>query len=283
MESSANTELALPTLNLDDPGPFAERERVLYKRNPLELVICQLRYPPVLKISSELPAKFQDAIIRQYPLLREISTVTIGQNLSPELSQLLGSVLPVPAPKAYEFSSPDGNWQITLTQDSLALTCKKYERWEEFREHFQRPLSVLMEIYAPPFFTRVGLRYRDVIRRSRLGLDGVDWDKLLDPGFAGEFHSQIASAIEDVSSQLVLRLQGELARVLIQHGLFRVDNEVCYIIDSDFFSTIRMEMKDARAILDYFNRQSARLFRGCVADRLHRAMEPQPLPHVSVR
>ena len=51
--------------------PFPETERVIYEKNPLNKVICQLRYPPILRIDSEVPSKFQDAIIDNFPLYNE--------------------------------------------------------------------------------------------------------------------------------------------------------------------------------------------------------------------
>ena len=48
--------------------PFPEATRVIYHKNPLTDVICQLRFPPILKIDSEIPSLFQDTIREQYPL-----------------------------------------------------------------------------------------------------------------------------------------------------------------------------------------------------------------------
>ena len=134
-------------------------------------------------------------------------------------------------------------------------------------------MVLLEKIYHPSFFTRIGLRYRNVIARYQLGLKDVPWRELLSPELACEFHSRIAESIENTGHQLVLRVQGD-AKVTLQHGLGNKDGEVCYIIDNDFYTLQRTGVKDAATILDYFNRQAGRLFRWCIADRLHRAMEP---------
>ncbi|MFM7713573.1 MAG: TIGR04255 family protein, partial [Microcystis sp.] len=45
-----------------------EFDRVIYEYNPLFEVVCQLTFPPILKISHQEPVEFQDEIRFQYPL-----------------------------------------------------------------------------------------------------------------------------------------------------------------------------------------------------------------------
>lgn len=260
----------------NDPAPFPEYQRVIYEKNPLEVVICQVRFPPVLKIDSELPAAFQEAVRADYPLFREASAVAPAADLPSEISKFLGAMLLSPG-RAYGFASEDGAWEVTLTRESLALTCKKYSRWEEFRTHLELPLESLRKQYNPAFFARVGLRYRDVIRKSLLGLKDVAWGELLNSEIAGEFRSTVANFIENAAHQLILTLPREQARVTIQYGLAPVSEEVCYVFDSDFSTSERTEINDAVPILNNFNRQAGRLFRWCIAERLHNAMGPRPI------
>lgn len=275
---TSQTKLETPSFSprIDDPAPFPDSERVVYAKNPLELVICQLRFPTILKISSEPPAAFQDGLRGNYPLFREIPPIDIATGFPPELVSMLSKLLPNPGSKTYEFSTDDRNLQVTLTQDSLALSCKNYVRWEQFRESLQSALGHLLTIYQPSFFTRVGLRYRNVIARKHLDLEKASWNELLSPQLAGDFHSNIASSIDGSSHQLVIKLQGDVGKVTLQHGLGSKDSEICYIIDSDFYVNERTGAADAIRILDYFNRQAGRLFRWCIVDRLHKAMEPRP-------
>src|SRR5205085_2017184 len=82
---------------------------------------------------------------------------------------------------AYKFASEDNAWVVTLTKDYLAVETTRYQNWADFRDHLRAPLEVLTEIYAPVFFSRIGLRYIDVIQRTRLGLPDVPWRELLQP------------------------------------------------------------------------------------------------------
>jgi uncharacterized protein (TIGR04255 family) len=275
MSSQPKLEAATFIPQVEDPTPLPDSVRIIYARNPLDAVICQFRFPAILKISSGPPVDFQEKLRKHYPLFREIPPIDIATGMPAELVAVIGNILPNQGSKAYEFASQDNKLVVTLSQESLALTCRNYVMWEDFRAALLSALHPLLEIYEPPFFTRIGLRYRDVIVRSRLHLEGVSWGELLSPELANEFHSRIANSIESTGHQLVIKLQGETAKVTLQHGLGSIAAEVCYIIDMDFYVNERTGADNVAGTLDYFNRQAGRLFRWCIADRLHRAMEPK--------
>src|SRR5256885_3722562 len=48
---------------------FPDSPRVIYGKAPLTAVICQLRFPPILRIESTVPADFQERVRTQFPLL----------------------------------------------------------------------------------------------------------------------------------------------------------------------------------------------------------------------
>jgi uncharacterized protein (TIGR04255 family) len=83
----------------------------------------------------------------------------------------------------------------------------------------------------------------------------------------------------DVQSLFTYRLDRTNAMARVRHGLARRQNldELSYLIDADFFSEEPTEVGDALGKLDLFNRESGRLFRWCITEDLHRAMEPQPV------
>lgn len=259
--------------------PFPDSPRVVYAKNTLDTVICQLRFPPILRIEAESPAVFQDIIRQEYPLFEERALSL--PNLPQEIVGLIPAGLDVAlrtAKGGYEFGSADGRWVVSLTRDSLSLTSRHYERWEDFKEHFDTPLQALKEHYVPAFFSRVGLRYRNVIRKGELGLADVDWSELLAPHITGELASRsIADAIEHAARQVTIRLK-DGGRVNLQHGLVRgVETDEAYVLDSDFFTEERTEVGDVLKSLDYYNRQAGRLFRWCISQRLHSAMDPRPI------
>jgi uncharacterized protein (TIGR04255 family) len=262
---------------------FPESERVIYRKNPLEQVICQLRFPPILRIDAEVPAAFQDKIRNDYPLLNQRSetAVQLPKEIIREIPPDVINAFFASTNRAYDFISEDKLWVVSLTRDFLALATHKYVRWEEFRNHLEKSFQALITEYSPSFFSRIGLRYQNLINRKKLGLGNVPWADLLNTHIAGELASReknIADSIQEVVSQVVMQLPDSLGKVRITHGLF-IDKggETCYLIDNDFFAEPKMEISDAINRLDTFNEQNRYLFRWAVSDKLHEAMEPTPV------
>ncbi|MDX2043096.1 MAG: TIGR04255 family protein [Acidobacteriota bacterium] len=255
---------------------------MIYGKNPLIEVLCQLRYPSILLIDSDVPAVFQDKIRTSYPLFAEGQQSELKVDLPQEVVELSKGAFPktLRAGKAsYDFVSADKKWKVGLTRDFLALSTTKYRQWEKFKEHLNLPLLTLIDVYKPPFFSRIGLRYRDVIKRSKLGLKETPWAELLKPNIVGELASEeIATCITGIAKMVQFKLPDENCEILMQHGFVQdQEAETCYIIDTDFFMDENTEVNDAITRLNTLNQISRGLFRWCITDRLHEAMEPNPL------
>lgn len=255
--------------------PFPKTDRFIYNINPLEEVICQIRFPPILRITAEKPAKFQEKIRSEYPILREkrqIPQIPVPVELQ-KLIQIEHKI-------AYDFITEDEDWTISLADDFIAITTSNYTRWEVFREKFQAAYEALIDIYQPAPFTRLGLRYRDVIKRSALSIPADEsWAQLLQPHIAGELaNDDVSDAISEKFTNTLIALSGIGGSVRLRHGIGKdQDNEQVYIIDSDFFTEEKIQHQDVFKYLDHFNQNGRRLFRWCITDKLHRAMNPDKL------
>jgi len=259
---------------------FPEVRRVVYEINPLEEVICQLRFPPILKIDAAPPVDFQERIRPTYPFYKTRPNMQLALGVSPDVARLLSKELPFMLGQlTHEFGSTDEQWTLTLTREFLGLTCKRYDRWEGFRARLNEALMALVDFYTPNFFVRIGLRYKNVIRRSKLGLGQADWSELLNDWIVGAYSSRdIRNEIEMHMLQMQIRLQDGLGRVLVSCGVLRdgQTNEECYLIDADFFIDTKVEPSHALERLDFLNIQSDRFFRWCIRDRLHSALLAHP-------
>jgi uncharacterized protein (TIGR04255 family) len=257
--------------------PLPDISHIVYQKNLLDQVICQLRFPPILKIDVQVPFEFQDIIRQDYPLFS--TTKEIPPDLSPEMAAQLppGSIaMPASDKMNYSFFSEDEAWTVNLGSNFLALSTKSYPNWLPFRQHLELPLRSLMDIYHPVYFLRAGLRYVNVIRRSALGLDSQPWSELIQPQIAGILASPDL-AVEAVQKNLTtneVRLGSGQTLVRLVHGLAsdRMTGEQVYLIDLDLFSENRIEIINTLTRLDEFNQQAWKLFNWCITDRLRTAM-----------
>jgi uncharacterized protein (TIGR04255 family) len=260
--------------------PFPEAPKVIYDKNPLDLVICQLRFPPILKIDAEIPADFQDLVRRQFPNFNETAEVAIeippGQSAQIPVDVLRQML---PSNKNYEFSSEDEVWKINLTRTFVALSTKGYPRWSEFKKKLEIPFEALCKVYSPNYFSRVGLRYIDVIRRSKLELTDIDLKELLSPYISGPLNSaDVGPFVKNFESKYEINLVDGLgiARIIAKFVEFKEENnEICFMIDSDFSRKEKINIASALELLDSFNLKAHRLFRWCITDKLHKAMGPK--------
>jgi uncharacterized protein (TIGR04255 family) len=263
---------------------FPDAPRVIYENNPLQEVICQLRFPPVLRIDAEPPAAFQEQVRADYPFYELKSAVQFPSGLPPEIAQMVGAGLPFAGQKWHEFASKDRAWDLKLNRESISLACRSYTRWEDFRQRLARPFEALMTQYQPSFVTRIGLRYQDVIRRSPLDLKDAPWNQLLQPWVTCALGpAETAGEVENLQAVTIIRLPNEAGKTQVSYGLGKdptLENETVFVIDTDFFTEQQTDPSDVFQRLDALHRQAGLLFRWCITDRLHEAMGPHPLPAV---
>ena len=136
--------------------PFPRTPREVYAVNPLEEVICQLRFPAVLQISAAPPAAFQDAIREDYPWYEEQEA---GLGLPQEFMDLLPPGIPLPRmprQSLHRFYTENRARSITLEQESVAVADNYYRDWTSFRKEIERAEKVLRQIMDRPFIPASG-------------------------------------------------------------------------------------------------------------------------------
>jgi uncharacterized protein (TIGR04255 family) len=261
---------------------FPEYDRVIYDKNPLAAVICQLRFPTILSIEQKPPADFQERIRQDYPVYREKR----GGELAHLVQSFEGSNLPFDLPsffggvKIHEFWTEEETWSVSLTKDYLSLSTTRYERWEDFRLRLEKLFLILLDVYQVPYFTRVGLRYQDILRRNMIGLDNIHWSELIKSPIAGLLAiPDIESSVGEYTVQTLIGLDEPHSQVRMWYGFAQVPDskEICFVVDSDFFKDDKTEKDNALTILDNYHQQAGRLFRWCITDTLHAAMHPHPV------
>jgi uncharacterized protein (TIGR04255 family) len=254
--------------------PIPRAERVAFSNNPLVEVVTQLAYPRLLEIDAELPVKFQKLVQADYPIL------SAGKVLEVQFDEK-GAETRAPEGRRYEFFSADRKWQAVLTSEFIALTTSQYIGWEDFKTHASKIVSAFLDCYRPAYFSRIGLRYRDTISRSRLGLKGVPWHQLLQPHILGALSAGALNERELIGcrTSFALKLENS-AKVQVNHGLLATESDDPeYVIDSDFFQDqpTQADLDAAIRILENFRPHTGNLFHWCITKQLSDAMGPKPI------
>jgi len=259
---------------------FSHYDRYHYARSPLVEVICQLRFPAILSIGANDPVDFQEAIRQEFPRFNKVK-----ERPAPKMTMVDGApkmVQPDPITN-YTFVSEDGLCKLNLTQNFIALSTLRYQRWEDFAQRLDRPLAQFIQIYNPTFFERVGLRYVNAFSRRFLGLEGTPWSDLIQPAFLGVMaepdvdEAKIGSCSLNVSMALEddCHMKVHAGPGLLGGG--KKDPEVKFILDNDFSSAGNIAPDQVASGLEDLHYHAVRLFRGALTSELHTAMGAEPL------
>ena len=260
--------------------PFPESSRVLYQHNPLAEVICQVQFPTILRIATELPSEFQQQIREFYPVFRQELGIPA---MPPNVSQLLANLpINLQSGPVYFFDSESGSRTVVLTREALSITERKYTQWEDLRTEIEMLRGALQKIYAPSFYTRIGLRYQDVFNLAELDLQGSKWNQLLHPAIAGLLgaEDEIQGAVTGIGGAAEIAIAEVAdAAVRVQYGLTQtpLNEAVSFALDADFYTNQRSPYERVTDILDIFNHLAGNLFRWAITERLRDALRPTPL------
>jgi uncharacterized protein (TIGR04255 family) len=261
--------------------------RVVYERNPLVEVVCQIRFERILELQTVPPAQFQSEFTRDsYPRTHEERAAALqvvfgkGADQVNKLSDVQAAAIPV----TYHFVSPDDTKRLSVNAEFFAFTCTRYEHWEQFKQALLEAFAGFQRCYPKLAVTRVGLRYRDLIEREDLGLADVPWRDLLSPSVAGLFLGDLfADAAEDAGgleqgTQAMVMLDD--CAMLLQTALLRSNEEKpreAFLIDADFFhESPRFDVKadSIDGALEVLHGNAGALFRNCIREPLHDALRP---------
>src|SRR5215472_14252029 len=140
-----------PTRKGPKPLDVPESGSAHYSRNFIRLAVCELRFPTLFEIEAETPPLgFAKALRKEYP------THELLKNLNVNLGGVAHS-------NAHAFRSKKGRWTVTLRAAALSLEASEYDSFDELAERLAFVLKAAEGTIDSDFFTRVGLRYINVV------------------------------------------------------------------------------------------------------------------------
>jgi uncharacterized protein (TIGR04255 family) len=142
--------------------------------------------------------------------------------------------------------------------------------------------EALEAIYAPAFYSRVGLRYKNIIDKEKIGLSEESWHGLLKSPLIGILGAEeLASDLVGIQTHSLIKIDEVPGGfVTLRHGLRETKprETKVYTVDVDFFTEERSKGADVSKILDRFNRLTGNFFRWAITKKLHNALDPEELP-----
>jgi len=240
-----------------------------YACNFLHNVVCRVDFPVDLKLKIGIPSGFQERIKQEFPKSDESFEVEgkISAQEKPTLE--VGEMV-----RRWHFYSRDRSRLVTLRSKSLGLDVKEYISYDDFKRHLQLAFEALIEEYAPTVFTRLGLRYINIIEPK----DGVptEWNGLINSTLTA--HLRFKQEGELLKAFNELTIQRELGRVTVRYGMDNPDfpepiARKRFVLDIDSYTGEDLEPNEVLRRLDVLHGYAEDLFQESIEEGLRGRMK----------
>lgn len=254
-------------MSLDLPS----KPEVRLENSPLDEVVCQVKFPPILRISKETPIEIQEIIRDRFPGLQVEQGVfvqfpTIGSTEEPTVG--------IP-PRIHRFLTHDEMTHVALASDFFALSTKAYKHWGDFVIDFKLVEDAVRSVYNPAYATRIGLRFINRFTLNNTGSNTLD--ELLDL-FRSEFTCLIRAdawqAPLEMLSQVILP-DGE-GKLTIRNAYEVEMGNPFFILDFDYYEEGKLTLDDLVDRIEGYHTRIYDAFRWCLLDESLQRFRPLP-------
>jgi len=121
--------------------------------HPLELVLVEVRYSPILNVKKYIP-ELHDHLRGEFPNFNAV----VDKAVNVSIDQVDFSNI-----ERWQFSSKDSQRVVDIDQNRVVYATTKYDRFEGFETEVRLIVEILKKVINPAIYTRVGLRYCDNI------------------------------------------------------------------------------------------------------------------------
>lgn len=248
-------------------------ERVKYRKSALREVIFQVKFPSILRIDTEAPAEFQEMVRQKYPMYNDRRNETIVK--------INGQDRAVSKSHNHEFIAADGRSKVNLTNSFVAISTLDYDRWEVFTKQCFDIIEYLMQVYKPAVVQRIGLRYKDLITRSRWGMMETPWNELI----KAEVLGIVGELPENEINRFVVDFEIQGSDKIVEHRHFELVHdsespnpvEKSFLIDCDYYCQGIINNNDIKKFAEELHEHSSSFIRSVITNKLDAIMEPVKL------
>lgn len=245
---------------------FPAKPYALYSRNPLDSVVVQLRFQPILKIGQGKGiADFQEIVRTTFPEYAEgaVRDIAIGPEGQFDLHES----------KAFEFSISAENRKVRLTSDNFLIESKRHLSRDVLLSDLQIVADAMKSVYAPVVCTRLGVRYINVIDPERISRDlgrTVGWRDLVKP----DYLEMPADIVDLTDTQFSSQISSSLlpGMMTVRYGLSLPGNQstggLRFTFDIDRFTETDLQIERIGADVRNFTEDIFSIFHTVVTDEL---------------
>lgn len=219
-----------------------------YKRNFLRQAVCELRFPTLMELGeSRPPASLVTALRKEYPHLELANEVTLG----------FGGGVPG-SNNTHIFRSAKLTWAVSIKQSALSIETTAYSDYAHMKERVLRVVEAASKIIDSDFFTRVGLRYINVIDSGTDPTEGWVNPALVAPLSSGHF-----GGVQEYAGKVLLGAPD--GGCLLQHGIQMKKPHLGEAVSPEYrldIDTFRNEvaLSDTGAVLEALHAQAFDFF-----------------------
>lgn len=244
-------------------------EHRTFTRNPLEVVICQLRFDPVLKVHAGV-ADFQERVRHRFPRYEDRQ----GQ-----LVEFAPTGLQSRAVRDHAFYSRTRPATIVLGDQSCSLEYRDHRDRNELLDDAELVFGALQDVFGGISAVRLGLRYVNRIDRDAIARDlgrTLGWQDLIAeqflslPGGTGEL-AEVRFATE------ITRAVASGGAMTARYGLLPIPDQSVPIfrLDVDRYTEQNVSVPRVPTMLGEFSNDIYRLFVTAIGKDLRIWMEAQ--------
>jgi len=239
---------------------FPQQEDVRLQRAPLAEVVCQVRFPPILRIAGEQPIAFQERMRERFPQLdveQGMIVPMVPLSTTPPSAQ--------PQPRIFRFKSPGDHTMVSLALDFYALSTTSYTHWRDFLEYLSFVHQAACEVYTIPYATRVGLRYINHLTRQNTGANNVSelWG-ILRPELTVLLKGDCWDEPQEMLNQILLT-GGENEQLTLRSG-FRGGEKPIFLLDFDYYSEGNIPLENLSDLCHRYHEVIHNAFRWCIRE-----------------
>ena len=250
---------------------FPYQEDVRLERAPLAEVICQVRFPPVLRIANEYPVAFQERIRGQFP------QSAIEQGMIVRMAPLEAEPPSAePKPRIFRFRSLDGHTTVSLALNFYALSTTSYTHWADFLDLLHLVNETAGEIYDLPYAVRVGLRYINHLTFENTGASSITelWE-ILRPELTVLLKDDCWDEPLEMINQLLLAADGD-ERLMLRSG-FRGGEEPVFLLDFDYYAEGNISLENLPDLCQRYHDKIYSAFHWCIQEEKLAVFAPIPV------